>query len=49
MLGETCNAVNKLRRLDEQWPAILHETVRNILLDYTQIDMYMKKKLQELK
>ncbi|KAB0803978.1 hypothetical protein PPYR_00948 [Photinus pyralis] len=49
MLEETCNAVAKLRRLDEEWSVILHETVRNILLDYTQIDMYMKTKLQELK
>ncbi|KAK4884600.1 hypothetical protein RN001_000871 [Aquatica leii] len=49
ILDETCNAVNKLRRLDDEWPGILHETVRNILLDYTQIDMYMKNKLQELK
>lgn len=49
ILTETCNAVNKLRLLEEQWPSIFHETVRNILLDYTQLDMYMKSKLQELK
>lgn len=49
ILEETCNSVHKLRLLDEQWRTILHETVRNILLDYTQIDMYMKKQLQELK
>ncbi|KAF5280438.1 hypothetical protein FQR65_LT03247 [Abscondita terminalis] len=49
ILDETCNAVNKLRQLEDEWPGILHETVRNILLDYTQIDMYMKTKLQQLK
>ncbi|KAF5270238.1 hypothetical protein FQA39_LY08452 [Lamprigera yunnana] len=49
MLDETCNAVVKLRQLDDEWPTILHDTVRNILIDYTQMDMYMKNKLQELK
>lgn len=49
MLDEMCNTVNKLRLLDEQWPVILHECVRNTLLDYSQLDLYMKQKMQELK
>nr|XP_022920797.1 leucine-rich repeat-containing protein 49 [Onthophagus taurus] len=44
----TCNAIKKLRLLDQQWPAILQEMVQNTLLDYSQLDMYMKKKLKEL-
>ncbi|KYB26722.1 leucine-rich repeat-containing protein 49 [Tribolium castaneum] len=49
LLEEMGNSVNKLRLLDKKWPSILHEFVRNALLDYSQLDMYMKQKILELK
>ncbi|RZC42961.1 KAT8 regulatory NSL complex subunit 2 [Asbolus verrucosus] len=49
LLEEMGNSVNKLRLLDKKWPTILHEFVRNALLDYSQLDMYMKQKILELK
>lgn len=48
LLDETTNAIKKLRLLNQQWPSIMHEFVQNTLLDYSQIDMYMKQKMQEL-
>ncbi|XP_050295004.1 leucine-rich repeat-containing protein 49 isoform X2 [Anthonomus grandis grandis] len=48
LLEEMTNAMNKLKMLDEDWPQIMHEFVQNTLLDYSQLDMYMKQKLQEL-
>ncbi|XP_060535120.1 leucine-rich repeat-containing protein 49 isoform X2 [Cylas formicarius] len=37
-----------MRQKDQQWPSIMHEFVQNTLLDYSQLDMYMKQKIQEL-
>lgn len=48
LLDETCNAVNKLRILEREWPSILQEIVCNTLVDYSQLDRYMKEKIQEL-
>lgn len=48
LLEEMTNAMNKLRILDHDWPQIMHEFVQNTLLDYSQLDMYMKQKIQEL-
>lgn len=48
LLEEMSNAVSKLRLLDDEWPGILHEIVQNALLDYSQLDMYMKQKINEL-
>ncbi|CAH1107640.1 unnamed protein product [Psylliodes chrysocephalus] len=48
LLDDTANAVNKLVLLDEQWPSILHNFVQNTLTDYSQLDLYMKQKMQEL-
>ncbi|KAG5881300.1 hypothetical protein JTB14_016171 [Gonioctena quinquepunctata] len=48
LLEEMANAMNKLVILDEEWPTILHNFVQNTLLDYSQLDLYMKQKIQEL-
>lgn len=48
LLEETANAVNKLNILDRDWPKILHEFVQNTLIDYSQLDLYTKRKIQEL-
>lgn len=48
LLEETTNAVNKLKILDRDWPKILHEFVQNTLIDYSQLDLYTKRKIQEL-
>ncbi|XP_025834305.1 leucine-rich repeat-containing protein 49 [Agrilus planipennis] len=48
MLQDTCSAVYKLRQLDRHWSDVFHEVVRNIVLDYAHLDMYMKKKMQEV-
>lgn len=48
LLEEMSNSVNKLRLLELEWPGIMHEFVRNALLDYSQLDMYMKKEMSEL-
>ncbi|XP_066245936.1 leucine-rich repeat-containing protein 49 [Euwallacea similis] len=48
LLDETTNAVKKLKMLDRDWPRIMHEFVQNTLIDYSQLDLYMKQKMQEL-
>uniref|UniRef100_A0A182Q7X9 Dynein axonemal assembly factor 1 homolog n=1 Tax=Anopheles farauti TaxID=69004 RepID=A0A182Q7X9_9DIPT len=48
MLENTCNAVEKLQRLETMWPALLLEMIRNTLIDYSQIDVYVKGMLAEL-
>lgn len=48
LLEDMTNAMNKLRILDQEWPQIMHGFVQNTLLDYSQLDMYMKQKIQEL-
>ncbi|XP_035779648.1 uncharacterized protein LOC118459914 [Anopheles albimanus] len=48
MLENTCNAVEKLQRLETLWPSLLLEMIRNTLIDYSQIDVYVKGMLVEL-
>lgn len=48
LFEQTCSAVNKLRVLERQWPSILQEIVCNTLVDYSQLDRYMKEKIREL-
>ncbi|XP_057655112.1 leucine-rich repeat-containing protein 49 isoform X1 [Diorhabda carinulata] len=48
LLDEMKNSMYKLMLLDEEWPNILHGFVQSTLLDYSQIDLYMKKQMQEL-
>lgn len=49
LLEVACSAVEKLRMLDAEWPAILTELVQDTLVDYSHLDSYMKKCMQELK
>ncbi|CAH0562931.1 unnamed protein product [Brassicogethes aeneus] len=48
LLDDVNGAALKLKQLEPAWPDILHEFVRNTLLDYSQLEMYMKKKMHEL-
>lgn len=48
LFEQTYDAVNKLRVLEHQWPTILQEIVCNTLVDYSQLDRYMKEKIREL-
>ncbi|ENN70784.1 hypothetical protein YQE_12449, partial [Dendroctonus ponderosae] len=49
LLEEMTNAMNKLKILDQDWPQIMHDFTQNTLLDYSQLDLYVKQKIQELK
>lgn len=48
MMENTVNAVEKLQKLEFLWPNILLEMIRNTLIDYSQIDLYVRAKLSEL-
>lgn len=48
MMENTCNAVEKLQRLEQLWPNLLVEMIRNTLLDYSQIDVYVKNLMSEM-
>lgn len=42
MIENTCNAVEKLHKLEFLWPTLLVEMIRNALIDYSQIDAYIR-------
>ncbi|XP_055635068.1 formin-J [Toxorhynchites rutilus septentrionalis] len=48
MLDNTCNAVDKLQQLENMWPTLLVEMIRNTLIDYSQIDVYVRNMFLEL-
>lgn len=48
MMVQTCDAVEKLQRLETLWPAMLMEFIRNTLLDYAQLDVYVRNHMAEL-
>lgn len=48
MMENTCNAVEKLQKLETLWPNMLVEMVTNTLLDYAQVDVYVKNLMTEL-
>lgn len=48
LMENTCNAVEKLHTLETLWPTMLVELVRNTLLDYAQLDVYVRNLLVEL-
>ncbi|XP_058818482.1 GATA zinc finger domain-containing protein 7 [Topomyia yanbarensis] len=48
MLDNTCNAVEKLQQLENMWPSLMMEMIRNTLIDYSQIDVYVRSMLQDL-
>lgn len=48
LMENTCNAVEKLQKLETLWPSLLVELIRNTLLDYAQLDVYVRNMLAEL-
>lgn len=48
MMENTVNAVEKLQKLEYLWPNILLEMIRNTLIDYSQIDLYIRNLMTEV-
>lgn len=48
LIDLTCSAVEKLQVFQARWPTILSQIIRDALLDYSHMDSYMKKCIQEL-
>lgn len=48
MIENTCNSVEKLQKLNDLWPNILLDLIRNTLLDYSQLDVYLKNLLTDI-
>ncbi|XP_065361792.1 uncharacterized protein LOC135955369 [Calliphora vicina] len=48
MMENTCNAVEKLHKLEQIWPTMLLSIVRNTLLDYSQLDVYIRNLMAEI-
>lgn len=42
MMENACNAAEKMNKLETLWPSMLSELVRNTLIDYSQLDTYVK-------
>jgi leucine-rich repeat-containing protein 49 len=49
LIEVACAAVEKLRLLEKEWPAILSELVQETLVDYFHLDSYMKKCMHGLR
>ncbi|KDR12222.1 hypothetical protein L798_13829, partial [Zootermopsis nevadensis] len=49
LIEVACAAVEKLRLLEQEWPAILSELVQETLVDYSHLDSYMKKCIHGLR
>lgn len=48
MMENTVNAVDKLQKLEYLWPNLLLELIRNTLIDYSQIDLYVRNLMSEV-
>lgn len=48
MMENTVNAVDKLQKLEYLWPNVLLELIRNTLIDYSQIDLYVRNLMSEV-
>lgn len=48
MMANTYNAVEKLQKLETLWPNLLLDMIKNTLLDYAQIDVYVRNLMTEL-
>lgn len=48
MIENTCNAVEKLQKLETMWSAILLDLIKSTLLDYAQMDSYIESIMTEL-
>ncbi|KAH0534507.1 leucine-rich repeat-containing protein 49 [Cotesia glomerata] len=43
-IDQTVDAIQKLQSLEKEWPNILYEIIRTTLTDYSQMNLYMKKR-----
>ncbi|XP_073841266.1 uncharacterized protein [Musca autumnalis] len=48
IMENTCHAVEKLHKLEQLWPMMLLNIVRNTLLDYSQLDVYIRDLMAEI-
>lgn len=48
MMENTVSAVEKLHKLEYLWPNILLEMIRNTLIDYSQIDLYVRNLMSDI-
>ena len=48
MMENCINSVEKLQKLEYLWPNILLEMIRNTLIDYSQIDLYVRNLMSEV-
>ncbi|XP_055716509.1 uncharacterized protein LOC129810209 [Phlebotomus papatasi] len=48
MMENTCNAVEKLHKLEQVWPVMLVDMIRSTLIDYSQIENYVKNIMSEI-
>lgn len=48
LMENTCNAVEKVQQLQALWPAMLTDMIRAILIDYSQMDTYVKNIMVEI-
>ena len=48
MMENTVNAVEKLQKLEYLFPNILLEMIRNTLIDYSQIDLYVRNLMSDV-
>ncbi|EEB15486.1 conserved hypothetical protein [Pediculus humanus corporis] len=44
----TCSAIEKLQLLDSRWSTILNQMIRDTLVDFSHMDSYMKKCINDL-
>lgn len=49
LIDNTCDAINKLKLLKNEWNEILMEIVQNTLQDYSEMNNYMKQLMKDLK
>ncbi|BES90390.1 LRR [Nesidiocoris tenuis] len=49
IISISLSTIMKLKQLNNEWPAILREVVRDTLVDYSHIDSYMKQCLTQIK
>ncbi|XP_061391399.1 uncharacterized protein LOC133326811 [Musca vetustissima] len=48
IMENTCHAVEKLHKLEQLWPMMLLNIVRTTLLDYSQLDVYIRDLMAEI-
>lgn len=48
LIDLTCSSAEKLQMLEQEWPSILNQLIRDTLVDYSHLDSYMKRCMQDL-